>query len=179
MSVYGMRELIDGVRKVRADTIRIAEDIPESHYDFRPAPASRSVAETLAHIALYWSFDRIVHDEARLDSLDGFDFGAFVEKSRAEEERPRSKAEIVELLRVEGEQFVEWLEQLPERILGERVQMPGGGSQNRFGLLLVSKEHEIHHRAQLTVLERLLGVVPHSIRPLAGMAEPHEVGANG
>ena len=178
MSVYGIRELINGVRRVRADTIRIAEDIPESHYDFRPSPESRSVAETLVHIAFYWSFDRLVH-EPRLDSLDGFDFGAWIEQSRAEEALRRSKAEITELLRVEGEHFVEWLEQLPDRMLAEPVQMPGGGSQNRFALLLVSKEHEIHHRAQLTVLERLVGVVPHAIRPLAGMTEPLEIGVNG
>jgi len=26
------------------------------------------------------------------------------------------------------------------------------------------KEHEMHHRAQLTVIERLLGIVPHLTR---------------
>jgi uncharacterized damage-inducible protein DinB len=31
-------------------------------------------------------------------------------------------------------------------------------------MLLGTKEHEMHHRAQLTVIERLLGVVPHLTR---------------
>jgi uncharacterized damage-inducible protein DinB len=31
-------------------------------------------------------------------------------------------------------------------------------------MLIGSKEHEIHHRAQLMVIERLLGIVPHLTR---------------
>jgi uncharacterized damage-inducible protein DinB len=170
MSLYGMRELIDGVRTVRAGTIQIATDIPAEHYGFRPAAESRSVAETLVHIAWLWSFDRYLHADAHLDSLDGFDFPTLIAQSRAEEAKVRSKAEIVTLLRVEGERFAEWLEQLPPAILPERVQMPGGGSVSRFELLLGTKEHEMHHRAQLTVLERLVGVVPHFSRATAAAA---------
>ena len=164
MSLYGMRELVDGVRAVRAGTIQIAMDIPADHHDFRPAAESRSVAETLVHISWLWSFDRYLHEEAHLDSLDGFDFPALIAQSRAEEAKPRSKEEIVTLLRVEGERFAKWLEQLPPELLPERVRMPGGGSVSRFELLLGTKEHEMHHRAQLTVLERLVGVVPHFSR---------------
>ncbi len=177
MSLYGIRELIDGIRSVRADTIRIATDVPAEHYDFRPTPEGRSVAETLVHIAWLWSFDRYLHADAHLDSLDGFAFPALVAQSRAEEAKPRSKAEVVDLLRVEGERFVQWLEQLPHEILAERVRMPGGSSLSRFELLLGTKEHEMHHRAQLTVLERLVGVVPHFSRPSSAAPEPELVGA--
>lgn len=45
---------MDGFRAVRQNTVRIAEDIPESQYDYRPTPQSRSVAETLVHIAWLW-----------------------------------------------------------------------------------------------------------------------------
>lgn len=31
-------------------------------------------------------------------------------------------------------------------------------------MLLSAKEHEMHHRAQLMVLERMLGLVPHLTR---------------
>ena len=37
-------------------------------------------------------------------------------------------------------------------------------SKSRFEILLGVKEHEMHHRAQLMLLERLLGVVPHLTR---------------
>jgi uncharacterized damage-inducible protein DinB len=36
-----------------------------------------------------------------------------------------------------------------------------GAAKSRFEMLLGVKEHEMHHRGQLMVIERLIGVVPH------------------
>ena len=36
--------------------------------------------------------------------------------------------------------------------------------KSRFERLLGSKEHEMHHRAQLMLIERQLGIVPHLTR---------------
>jgi hypothetical protein len=49
MNLYGRKELIEGIRTVRKNTILIAEDIPEKDYSHRPTPESRSVAETLVY----------------------------------------------------------------------------------------------------------------------------------
>ncbi|HVH86289.1 MAG TPA: DinB family protein [Terriglobales bacterium] len=164
MNLYGPKQLVESMRTVRKNTIQIAEDIPEKDYSYRPTPESRSAAETLVHIAGLATFDRFVHEEQRLSSLEGFDFGALISKSELEEKRPRSKREIVDLLRTEGERWRQWVESLPEAILAEQVRMPGGASKTRFELLLGTKEHEMQHRAQLTVIERLLGIVPHLTR---------------
>lgn len=53
-----------------------------------------------------------------------------------------------------------------ERFLAEEVGQPGGGKKNRFEMILGSKEHEMHHRGQLMVIERMLGIVPHLTRNL-------------
>lgn len=164
MNFYGPKQLVDSMRTVRKNTIQIAEDIPEKDYGYRPTPESRSTAEILVHIARLAQFDRVVHEQEHLSSLEGFDFGAIIKKSEVEEMRPRSKREIVELLRTEGERWCEWVESLPETILAEQVRMPGGASKSRFEMLLGTKEHEMHHRAQLTVIERLLDIVPHLTR---------------
>jgi uncharacterized damage-inducible protein DinB len=52
------------------------------------------------------------------------------------------------------------VEQQPDEFMAERVKLPGGGSVSRFEMLLATKEHELQHRAQLTVIDRLIGVVP-------------------
>lgn len=166
MSLYGVRQLADSFRTVRRNTIQVAEEIPEGDYKYRPAPPSRSVAETLVHIAWLASADRLVHEERRLASFDGFDFGAFLVTSEVEETRQRSKAEIIELLRTEGERWVKWVEQRPESFFSEPFRLPDGKSVSRFELLLGTKEHELQHRAQLTVIQRLLGLVPHFTRNL-------------
>jgi uncharacterized protein YndB with AHSA1/START domain/uncharacterized damage-inducible protein DinB len=158
--LYGVRQLVDSMRAVRANTILMADDIPESKYDYRPTAVSRSIAETLVHIAWLSTSDRILHEEEHLHALEGFDFPALLKKSEVEERRPRSKAEILELLRTEGERQARWLEQRPEAFLAEPVQLPGGGTVSRFEMLLATKEHELQHRAQLTVIDRLIDIVP-------------------
>ena len=37
-------------------------------------------------------------------------------------------------------------------------------SKSRFEMLLGAKEHEMHHRGQLMVIQRLLGITPHLTR---------------
>lgn len=160
MILYGTRQLVDGMRAVRQNTILMGGDIPESKYAFRATPETRSVAETLVHIAWLGTADRLMHEERRLDSLDGFDFPALLATSAAEERVARSKKEILDLLRVEGDRAAQWVEGLSEEFLSERVRLPGNGSVSRFEMLLGTKEHELQHRAQLTVLDRLLGIVP-------------------
>ncbi len=78
---------------------------------------------------------------------------------------PYSKAQIVNLLRAEGEKWAEFVERIPQSQADELVTMPNGApSKSRFEMLQGTKEHEMHHRAQLMVVERLLGVVPHLTR---------------
>jgi uncharacterized damage-inducible protein DinB len=164
MNLYGPQQLADSVRTVRKNTIRIAEDVPEKDYGYRPTPDSRSVAETLVHIAFLACADQLLHGDDRLESLEGFDFGTLVSRSETEEKRARTKSEILAFLGSEGDRWCRWVEGLPEAILSEEVRQPGGTSKNRFEMLLGTKEHEMHHRAQLMVIERLLGIVPHLTR---------------
>jgi uncharacterized damage-inducible protein DinB len=164
MHLYGPKQLADSIRTVRKNTVLIAEDIPEEQYEYRPTADSRSVAESLKHIAMVSRFDRVLHEEEHVITIEGFDFGKLVKRSENEEKKPRSKAELVEWLRKSGEDWAQWVEGLPEDILAEQVRQPGGGSKTRFEMILGTKEHEMHHRAQLTVIERLLGIVPHLTR---------------
>lgn len=83
-SLYGMRPLAAGMRAVRQNTILIAEDIPEAKYGFRATPDTRSIAQTLVHIAWLGSSDRLIHEELHLDSLETFDFPAMLERSAVE-----------------------------------------------------------------------------------------------
>jgi uncharacterized damage-inducible protein DinB len=160
MSLYGIRQLVDSMRAVRQNTILMAGDIPEADYGFRATPQTRSVAETLVHIAWLWTADRLMHEERRIESLEGFDFPALLATSADAESVVRSKVEIVELLRVEGERAAAWVGGLSDAFVTERIGLPGGGSVSRFEMLIGTKEHELQHRAQLTVIDRMLGIVP-------------------
>ena len=169
MNYYGAKELAVSYRTVRKNTLAIAQDIPAEKYGFRPAPDTRSVGELLTHIALAYNFQYQVHAVERRATLQGFDFPSLMGRMMAEEKRPRSKDEILELLRVDGEKWAGWLQGLSDGFLGEQVQMPQGASpasKSRFEMILSVKEHEMHHRGQLMLVERVLGIVPHLTREM-------------
>jgi uncharacterized damage-inducible protein DinB len=176
MSLYSPKQLADGMRVVRKNTIAIAEDIPENQYDYRPTPDSRSVRETLLHLASMMLFDFHVHEEQRRTSMEGFDFRRFFAELPTNEKRSVSKDEILTALRDDGEHWCVWVEELPEARLAEIVTRGGAGAggKNRFEMLIGTKEHEMHHRAQLMVIERLLGIVPHITRNRQRRPEPTE-----
>ena len=97
--------------------------------------------------------------------MQGFDFVGLLDEFNAEEAKPRTKAEIVALLRSEGEKFAGWLEASTPEFLAETITEPDGKTvKTRFERLLGAKEHEMHHRGQFMLIERQLGIVPHLTR---------------
>jgi uncharacterized damage-inducible protein DinB len=169
MISYGAKELADSFRTVRKNTMQIAEDIPESQYGFRAAPECRSVGELLVHIANAPSVQHQIHGTERRTTLEGFDFFAFIGQMVAKEKETRSKAQVIELLRKEGDRFAGFLEGLTDEFLAQRVTYPAGmapPTKTRFEMLLAPKEHEMHHRGQLMLIERMVGVVPHLTREM-------------
>jgi uncharacterized damage-inducible protein DinB len=169
MTYYGARELADSFRTVRKNTLIIADEIGEEHYGFRPTPDTRTIAQTLVHIALVCRLPEQIHKVERRNTLEGFDFPGFIGPLIADEHTPRTKAQIITLLREGGDRFSNWMEGLSDEFLGERVTLPAGmtpPTKTRFEMLLGAKEHEMHHRGQLMLMERLVGVVPHLTREL-------------
>ena len=166
MTEYGGPELANSYRTVRKNTVQIAEDIPEDKYDFIPAPGSRSVRALLSHIALAPTIQDDMHRVKRVTTLQGYDFPGIVDRVEAEEKKPRNKAEIIDLLKSEGERFAGWLQSLSQDYLHERVIdfVPNAPPRSRLEFLLGAKEHEMHHRGQLMLIERMVGVVPHLTR---------------
>jgi uncharacterized damage-inducible protein DinB len=167
VNYYGGKELAESFRTVRKNTLAVAQDIPEEKYSFRAAPETRSVAEMLAHIAMSPKFNHKIHAEERRKTLAGFDFPSFTQRMHAEEKEPRTKAQILELLTTSGEHWAKWVEGLQDNFLGEVIEMPPGATpaaRTRFDMILSVKEHEMHHRGQLMLIERQLGIVPHLTR---------------
>lgn len=168
MTYYGGKELARSFRTVRANTLKIAEEVPENKYDFKPAPDCRSIGQTLVHVALGPGFQLYIHGN-KINDLKQVNFAALMQQVLAEEAKPRTKAEIVAFLKAEGEKFAAFVEGLPESFLQEMVAMPPGAdpsTKSRFEMLLSPKEHEMHHRGQLMTMQRMIGQTPHLTRQM-------------
>jgi uncharacterized damage-inducible protein DinB len=95
------------------------------------------------------------------------DFGRYMAEGKQIESALTTKAAIIEALTTRGAQFADFLAGLSEEQLAQDVMLPAGlqpPSKTRFEMLLGAKEHEMHHRGQLMVIQRLLGITPHLTR---------------
>ena len=163
MTYYGAKELAESWRTVRKNTIQVAEDIPEDKYSFRAAPDTMTVAEIFSHLAVtpYWA--QQCHFVEKKSTVTRDDFGKWMGDNDKNAATLTSKAAIIEALTKNGEQFASQMEGLSDEQLGEKVTLPMG-TKTRFEMLLGVKEHEMHHRAQLMQMQRMIGQVPHLTR---------------
>ena len=169
MNYYGAEELAASFRTVRGNTIQVAEDIPEDQYGYQAGPETRTVEKLLTHIALSYRFFHQIHAVERRTTLEGFDFPSLMQEMGAEEAQSRTKAEVIDLLKKNGEIWAQFVEGVSEEFLSESVAMPPGATppaKSRFEMFLSVKEHEMHHRGQLMLIERMIGIVPHLTRQM-------------
>lgn len=163
MTYYGGKELAESFRTVRKNTIQVAEDIPEEKYSFKAAPDTMSVQEMLSHLAVtpHWAQQCLFVEKKSTVTME--DFGRWMGELNAQSKTLTSKALIIEALKANGEAFAKQLESMTEADLAQMIGAPNG-SRSAFEMLLGVKEHEMHHRAQLFLIERIVGIVPHLTR---------------
>ena len=167
MTYYSGNNLASAFRTVRQNTIQTAQDIPEEQYGYTAAEGSMTVAQMLAHVAASTNFHYQLHGVDRKSDLTMEDFGAYMGQAQQLQASLTTKAQIIDALTTHGDQFATFLESLTDAELGQFVTFPAGlqpPSKSRFEMLLGAKEHEMHHRGQLMVLQRLLGITPHLTR---------------
>ena len=169
--IYGAKQLAASFRTVRQNTIQVAEDIPEEKYGFIPAAGSRSVEQTLTHIAVSTRMWQEAH-ALGITNMHEYDWSAAFLEMDSEEEKKRSKSELVDLLKSEGERFAGFLEALHDDKLAEQItEDPSQPTKSRLESLMSPKEHEMHCRSQLMLVERMLGIVPHLTRKYTVMEQ--------
>ncbi len=167
MTYYSGKELASAFRTVRQNTIQVAQDIPEAQYGFAAAEGCMTVAQVLAHLAASTNFHYKLHGVDKKSAVSMEDFGAYMGEAQQIQSSLTTKDAIVAALTTRGEEFARFLESLTDAQLGEFVTFPAGlqpPSKSRFEMLLGAKEHEMHHRGQLMVIQRLLGITPHLTR---------------
>jgi len=123
MTYYGVEHLARAFRTVRKNTIAIAQDIPEDRYTFSTAPDTRTVSQLLIHLAVSPEWQQEVHSQ-HLASLERYDFQGRFRKAAAEEQVPRTKVQIIDLLQHSAEAFASFLVRLSDSALSEMVSMP-------------------------------------------------------
>jgi uncharacterized damage-inducible protein DinB len=175
MTYYGASELARSFRTVRRNTLTIAEEIPAEQYGFRATADTRSVAEILAHITAVTRGAHDLHAVQRIQTYVGMDFGALTRQRQDIEKQLATRPQLLGALRADGEAWASYLDRVTEDDLAHALAFSEPiepRTKSRFELILAVKEHEMHHRAQLMVIQRMLGLVPHLTRERLARTAP-------
>ena len=143
---------------VRNGLINEAKQIPEEQLAFRPAPESRTVIELLHHII---ESQRILTGElCRENTNFQRGFSALIADHVGNVKEAQTKDAVLELLQSSIQEMRKNVVNFGDANFEETITGFDGKQITKFEMLNFTIAHEMYHRGQLTVYERLLGIEP-------------------
>lgn len=153
-----IENVISGWGEVRSGLIDEASQIPAEQFTFQAAPGMRSVTGILQHLVESQKF--LVGEVCRPDTnLMRQSFAEQIKEYAPRVRETNDKDGILHLLRTS-------MDEAEAQILAARDQMKetmkrfDGKEMTKLAFLSFAVAHEMYHRGQLTVYERLLGIEP-------------------
>lgn len=153
-----IERLIESWKEVRAGFIEEASQIPAEQFSFRATPDTRSVAELLQHIIEAQKF--LVGEGCRPDTnLMRQSFADHIKEYAAEVASVQDKNGLLELMRGAMETAEASIRACGEGVK-ESMRRFDGKEMSKLDFLNFAVAHEMYHRGQFTVYERLLSIEP-------------------
>ena len=152
-----LEELLDFWKEVRAGLIAELAQIPAEQFGFQSTPESRSVAGIIRHIVEVQKFS--TGELCRPDTdFKRVPIRELVERHAAESHTGGDKEELIGALRSSMESVEAALRAFGEEALREKVQY--GKPMSKLDILYLYITHEMYHRGQISVYERLMQIEP-------------------
>ena len=151
--------IIDRWTEVRAGFIDELAQIPADQFDFRPTPDVRSVAEIVRHIVEAQKF--MAGEVCRPDT--NFRRQPILEliKSYAGDmDAVEGKDALIELMKESMKSVEAALRSFGKEGLHETMERLDGKLMPKADFLHFTISHEMYHRGQITVYQRMLGMEP-------------------
>jgi uncharacterized damage-inducible protein DinB len=152
-------EVIIGMWKdVRNGLISEVEKIPDDQFSFRATPETRSISELLHHVVEVQKI--LVGESCREDS--NIRRQSFADHTKEYAPRVRDAADkqgIINLLRSSMEEAEPCIREYAEK-WNDPMSSIDGRPSTKGAILTFAVSHEMYHRGQLTVYERLLNIEP-------------------
>ena len=144
--------------------------IPAEQFGFQPTPESRSVAGIIRHIVEVQKFS--TGELCRPDTdFKRVPIRELVERGTPQWPIRRDKEELIRSLRSSMESVEAALRAFGEEALREKVQY--GKTMSKLDILYLYITHEMYHRGQITVYERLLQIEPAATAKVRELVAAH------
>lgn len=145
-------------KDARGGLIQEVERIPEDKFSYRATPDTRSIAEVLQHIVSAQKM--LVSESCRPDAnLMRQSFAAHQTEYGAGVNDVTDKNGLIELLRSSMDEAAMCIGSYGDK-LDETMMGMTGQQITKSAFLTFALSHEMYHRGQLTVFERLLNIEP-------------------
>ncbi len=153
-----VQNIVESWREVRAGLIDEANQIPADQFSFQPAPDSRSVRQLLQHLVESQKF--LVGEACRPDTnLMRQSFAENIKQYAPGVRDIEDKDDLLDLLRTSMDEAAEKLTAAADE-LRNTMKRFDGKEMPKLGFMSFAIAHEMYHRGQLTVYERLLKIEP-------------------
>jgi uncharacterized damage-inducible protein DinB len=153
-----VENIIEGWREVRNGLIDEANQIPAEQFGFQPAPDTRSVRQLLQHLVESQKF--LVSEACRPDTnLMRASFADNVKTYAPGVRDVNDKDALLELLRSSMDEAAEKMLAAGDELKNSMKRFDGK-EMNKLAFMSFAIAHEMYHRGQLTVYERLLNIQP-------------------
>jgi uncharacterized damage-inducible protein DinB len=152
-------EICEGWQDVRNGLIKEVEAIPADQFGFRAADGTRSVLEILQHIV---EAERVLAGETCRDdtNLRRASFPALIAEYAGQAKDADTKDAILKLLRGSLDESLERVREFGDEKLEQSMTRFDGKQLPKRVMLNFIVAHEMYHRGQVTVYQRLLGIEP-------------------
>lgn len=153
-----VENIIEGWREVRNGLIDEANQIPEDQFGFQPAEDTRAVRQLLQHLVESQKF--LVGEACRPDTnLMRASFAANVKTYAPGVRDVNDKNALLDLMGTAMDEAAEQLRSNADE-LKNTMKRFDGKEMNKLAFMSFAIAHEMYHRGQLTVYERLLKIQP-------------------
>ena len=150
--------IIGSWREVRAGLIDEASHIPADKFSFRAADGMRTVAELLQHLVESQKF--LVGEACRPDTnLLRKSFAENIKDYAPNVREVNDKDGVLQLLATAMDDTDKELREHPDEMKNTMKRFDGK-EMTKLAFMSFAIAHEMYHRGQLTVYERLLGIEP-------------------
>jgi uncharacterized damage-inducible protein DinB len=153
-----VENIIESWKEVRNGLIDEANQIPADKFTFQPAPESRSVRQLLQHLVESQKF--LVGEACRPDT--NLMRGSFADNVKMYAPGVRDvndKERLLDLMRTAMEESAEKLRAAADEMKNTMKRFDGK-EMTKMAFMSFAIAHEMYHRGQLTVYERLLNIEP-------------------
>lgn len=135
---------VEKLKNAKEYTLKLAEIMPESNYDFKPVADEMSFKEQIVHIGknLYWLSSTFISETPDLN------------KNQSVIAKDLTKDQVIDFVAGAYEFAGQAIMNLRSESLSKEFAF-SGKKLNKFQFLNLIQDHQTHHRAQLIVYLRL------------------------